>query len=170
MTAANRKEISEDRSTASPENESQASEVAEPCVEVAQRILVAEDSPVTQDLLKLVLEQRGHQVEVVGDGEAAIAALQNGSYDTVLLDFHLPKLDGLEVATRFRNENAGGCTSRFVAITADIKGLLSHSANCENFDEIIPKPLDLQEVLDVVEREQGNAVDVAEIAKRGRAS
>ena len=119
----------------------------------AQRILVAEDSPVTQDLLKLVLEQHGHTVDLVSDGEKALAALNAGSYDVALVDFHLPKLDGLEVAARFREKKANAAGPRFVAITADIKGLLGHTANCENFDDVIPKPLDLEEVLGVVERD-----------------
>jgi CheY-like chemotaxis protein len=127
---------------------------ADPRAETAQRILVAEDSPVTQDLLKLVLEQRGHDVDLASDGKKALAALENQSYDVVLLDFHLPKMDGLEVASRFREAATGQSTPRFVAITADIKGLLSHEANCENFDEVIPKPFELEDVLNVVERKR----------------
>jgi len=122
------------------------------CADVAQRILVAEDSPVTQDLLKLVLEQRGHTVDLAADGEQALEALENASYDVVLLDFHLPKIDGLEVASRFRQSSTGQNNPRFVAITADIKGLLGHDANCENFDEVIPKPFELKDVLKVVEQ------------------
>lgn len=123
----------------------------------AQRILVAEDSPVTQDLLKLVLEQRGHAVDLAADGESALTALEATSYDVVLMDFHLPKVDGLEVATRFRERATNGDIPRFVAITADIKGLLSHTANCENFDEVIPKPFDLEDVLKVVEQVRNEA-------------
>ena len=121
------------------------------CAAVAQRILVAEDSPVTQDLLKLILEQRGHTVDLAADGEKALDALGRGSYDVVLLDFHLPKIDGLEVAARFRQSSTSQNIPRFVAITADIKGLLSHDANCENFDEVVPKPFELEDVLEVVE-------------------
>ncbi|MEE8575844.1 MAG: response regulator, partial [candidate division Zixibacteria bacterium] len=76
-------------------NETHESSTAEVSSENAQRILVAEDSPVTQDLLKLVLEERGHHVEVVADGEAALAELKVNTYDVVLMDFHLPKMDGL---------------------------------------------------------------------------
>ena len=58
-------------------NETHESSTAEVSSENAQRILVAEDSPVTQDLLKLVLEERGHYVEVVADGEAALGWLNS---------------------------------------------------------------------------------------------
>ncbi len=132
-------------------NETHESSTAEVSSENAQRILVAEDSPVTQDLLKLVLEERGHHVEVVADGEAALAELKVNTYDVVLMDFHLPKMDGLEVAFQFHADNTIEHRPRFVAITSDIKGLLSHSSNCENFDEVIPKPFELEDVLAAIE-------------------
>lgn len=108
-----------------------------------KRILVAEDSPVTQDLLKLILGQRGHLVDIAEDGEQALRALTRHPYDVALIDFRLPKLDGLQVAQRFRRERGGETGTRLIAITADVEGLLSHSENCENFDQIIPKPLDV---------------------------
>ncbi len=122
----------------------------------ALRILVAEDSPVTQDLLKLVLEQRGHNVDLVPDGEAALTALKGCSYDVALMDFHLPKMDGLEVAAKFRENATKKSIPRFIAITSDIKGLLSHSANCENFDKVVSKPINLEEILKVIEEDGDN--------------
>ena len=115
-----------------------------------QRVLVAEDNKVTQDLLKLLLKQRGHDVEIVANGQDALKALENAEYDVVLMDFHLPKLDGVKVATAFRS-NAAGLPTRFVAITADMEGLLGHVDNCENFDSVLPKPFDLERVVQVVE-------------------
>ena len=128
-----------------------------------RRVLVAEDSPVTQDLLKLMLEQRGHSVDLVADGKKALAALDERAYDVVLLDFHLPKLDGLQVASSYREANPGSQKPRFIAITADIKGLLGHASNCENFDDVVPKPLDLEEVLKVVEHGESSSAAVAMI-------
>ncbi len=66
-----------------------------------KRILIAEDSSVTRDLLKLLLGQRGHEVHLVSDGEAALHGLRNNAYDVALIDFHLPKLSGLRVAKEF---------------------------------------------------------------------
>ncbi|WP_170936975.1 MULTISPECIES: response regulator [Rhodomicrobium] len=117
-----------------------------------KRVLVAEDSPVTQDLLKLILEQRGHLVDIAQDGEEALSALRQHTYDVALIDFRLPKLDGLQVAQKYRSERVGEAQARLIAITADVEGLLSHKENCENFDQIIPKPLDVYEVCDVIER------------------
>jgi CheY-like chemotaxis protein len=118
-----------------------------------QRVLVAEDNKVTQDLLKLLLNQRGHDVDTVANGRDALQALQSHDYDVVLMDFHLPEMDGLEVATTFRTGNGSGDAPRFVAITADMEGLLGHGDNCENFDGVLPKPFDLDRVCKVVEGE-----------------
>ncbi len=117
-----------------------------------RRVLVAEDSPVTQDLLKLILTQRGHSVDIAEDGEEALSALQQQAYDVALIDFRLPKLDGLQVAQRYRHGDHGAARAHLIAITADIEGLLSHPENCENFDQIVPKPLDIHEVCDLIER------------------
>jgi len=117
-----------------------------------RRVLVAEDSPVTQDLLKLILTQRGHEVDIADDGEQALSALRKHPYDVALIDFRLPKLDGLQVAQQYRADKNSSTQARLIAITADVEGLLSHKENCENFDQIIPKPLDIYEICNVIEQ------------------
>ena len=119
----------------------------------AQRILVAEDNETTQELLKFLLLQRGHEVDIVADGAAALDALNSESYDVVLMDFHLPKMDGLKVTSAFRSDAPQKSQPRFVAITADLEGLLGTDGNCETFDGVLPKPFDLERVCQVVEGE-----------------
>ncbi|WP_319529889.1 response regulator [uncultured Cohaesibacter sp.] len=115
------------------------------------RILVAEDSSITQDLIKLVLVQRGHLVDIVEDGEAALNALRINAYDVVLLDFHLPKLDGVEVLAQFLSNVGDQRLPCFVAVTGDVEGLLAHRSNCEHFDRIVPKPLNIEEILSIID-------------------
>lgn len=124
-----------------------------------RRILVAEDNSVTKDLLKLLLAERGHVVDHAPDGVAALEALQKNTYDIVLMDFHLPKMDGLEVATSFRSDAAGKTGPRFVAMTSDMKGLLGRAGNDKAFDDFMPKPLDLKKVCEAIECEIEAAID-----------
>lgn len=124
-----------------------------------RRVLLAEDSPITQDLLKLLLNQRGHQVDVAMDGEQALEALRDNTYDVALLDFHLPKMDGLQVAAAIRNQTDGRPVPRMIAITADMEGLLAHADGCDNFDLVLPKPLDIYQVGRMVE-EQSELAEV----------
>ncbi len=120
-------------------------------VERQRKILVAEDSSITQDLLKLVLSQRGHRVDIVNDGNEALEALVREAYDIALLDFHLPGLDGVQVVRSFLAQSGGGLRPWFVAITADVEGLLAHEENCESFDKVVPKPVDIQEISRVID-------------------
>ena len=123
----------------------------QPASSVAAKVLIAEDNSITQDLLKLVLVRNGHQVTIVSNGEEALKALQEDAYDVALLDFHMPKMDGLDVVDAFDNGGVSHPRPKFIAITADIEGLLSHEKNCENFDEVVPKPVDLNQICSVIE-------------------
>jgi two-component system, OmpR family, response regulator MprA len=66
------------------------------------RILVVEDERAVRDALERVLRTDGYQVELAGDGDAALAALSEREQDAVVLDVMLPVLDGLEVCRRLR--------------------------------------------------------------------
>jgi CheY-like chemotaxis protein len=66
------------------------------------RILVAEDSRLTRDVVTSMLESWGHEVHTVEDGGAAVAATTSGSFDLVLLDLELPGMSGLEAAAAIR--------------------------------------------------------------------
>lgn len=119
---------------------------------ISSTVLLAEDSAVSQDILRFLLTERGHKVDVVDDGEQALAALQNRDYDIALLDFHLPKLDGLLVASKFKSmPGERNRRTHFIGITADIDGLLMHPYSCETFDLVIAKPIDVIHLCSVVE-------------------
>src|SRR5260370_12665929 len=59
------------------------------------RVLIAEDTPINQELMVTLLKKAGHEAELVTDGEAALAAVQRRPFDLVLLDVQLPRMDGL---------------------------------------------------------------------------
>jgi CheY-like chemotaxis protein len=133
-------------------------------------ILIAEDSEITLNLLRLILTQRGHSVECVGDGEAAGKALADGAYDVCLIDFHLPKRDGLQVVRSFRDKSEDGHRRPcFIGMTADIEGLLAHPANCETLDMIFSKPIVAEEVYAAIERTRARK-ETGSSAARGPAT
>jgi CheY-like chemotaxis protein/HPt (histidine-containing phosphotransfer) domain-containing protein len=86
------------------------------------RILVAEDHPVNQEVVRQILQRLGHQVEVVADGHAALAALEQsgrGTFDLVLMDVQMPVMGGLEATGAIRDaERASGMHLPIVALTA----------------------------------------------------
>lgn len=66
------------------------------------RILLADDNSVNQQVGSMMISRLGHQVDTVGDGVAVLSALTRTSYDIILMDVHMPLLDGLEATTRIR--------------------------------------------------------------------
>jgi two-component system response regulator MprA len=66
------------------------------------RVLVVDDDPGVGRSVSAALRREGHDVEVAGDGEQALDRLGRGSYDSVVLDVLMPRLDGLEVCRRLR--------------------------------------------------------------------
>jgi DNA-binding response OmpR family regulator len=66
------------------------------------RLLVVEDDNYLAQSLNMALAERGYATEIACDGEQAVLALANNSYDLVVLDLNLPYLDGMEVLKRFR--------------------------------------------------------------------
>ncbi len=71
-------------------------------------ILVAEDNIVNQKLTGKLLEQQGFNVEIAENGEEAIEALKKCSFDLVLMDIQMPKLDGIEATQIIRNSKSAG--------------------------------------------------------------
>jgi CheY-like chemotaxis protein/HPt (histidine-containing phosphotransfer) domain-containing protein len=82
-------------------------------------ILLAEDNVVNQKLAIRLLEKRGHHVVLACNGKEALAALEKGSFDLVLMDVQMPEMDGLEATTALRErEQATGRHQPIVAMTA----------------------------------------------------
>jgi CheY-like chemotaxis protein len=69
-------------------------------------VLLAEDNQVNQTLATRLLERQGHRVAVVGNGHEALAALERGTFDLVLMDVQMPELDGLEATAAIREREA----------------------------------------------------------------
>ena len=79
------------------------------------RILVVEDEKDLTDVLQLGLSRQGYSVDVAYDGEKALELVEVNSYDLVVLDLNLPKVDGLEVCRRIRS---GGSPAGVLMLTA----------------------------------------------------
>ena len=72
------------------------------------KILLAEDNRVNQLLVVRLLQGRGHHVDVVGDGQAALNAIEEQSFDLILMDIQMPEMDGLETARILRERQRNG--------------------------------------------------------------
>ena len=127
-----------------------------------RRVLVAEDNLVNQTLALRVLEKRGYEVTVAGDGQAALNELQKGSFDVVLMDVEMPVMDGLQATAAIRErEKADGAHTPIIAMTAHaLKG------DAERFiaggmDAYVSKPIRTGELFATMDRVLGKSEDTA---------
>jgi CheY-like chemotaxis protein len=131
------------------------------------RVLLIEDNPVNRLLAERQLRRLGHELDVVEEGLTGLKALREGGYDVLLVDRHLPDIDGVEVARRVRAaERDGHLTGRtpIIAVTADAS--VGHRERClaAGMDAFLTKPLDLTQLqetlLEVISRRGQTAADV----------
>ncbi|MGI0492581.1 response regulator [Alkalinema pantanalense CENA528] len=122
-------------------------------------ILLAEDNPINQDLFKQMLERLGHRVHAVGDGIAVLEALQQQTYDVVLLDLKMPRLDGLATAVRICQMS--GPRPVLIALTANSH--LEDQDRClqAGMDDFLSKPLRMMDLSRMLDRYALRRADMA---------
>lgn len=107
----------------------------------APRALLVEDSPLNLELVTMVLEHAGFEVDGAPDGLQACALAFANSYDVIVLDLSLPDIDGLEVARRLRAHPATA-TCPIVAVTGQIEPADESEAFAVGCNGYITKPID----------------------------
>jgi PAS domain S-box-containing protein len=119
---------------------------------ISLRILLAEDGLVNQKVAVNLLEQRGHKVTVANNGQEAIAALANESFDVVLMDVQMPAMDGLEATGIIREkEKEFGAHIPIIAMTAHaMKGDRERCLEA-GMDGYIAKPIRAKDLYETVE-------------------
>jgi CheY-like chemotaxis protein len=110
------------------------------------RVLVVEDNPVNQLVAKGMAEKLGYQVDVVDDGEAALGATARLQYTAVLMDCHMPVMDGFEATRAIRA--GGGRDGRLpvIAMTAGAMGEDRDRCLEAGMDDYLSKPVSLAEL------------------------
>jgi len=120
----------------------------------ARKILVVEDNDMNMQLVEFLLEEGGYAIVKATSGEEALAITQNGSDSTpdlILMDIHLPGMDGLSVV-RAMKEDARTARIPILALTAHaMRGDKDRflEAGCDGY---ISKPIDVKTFLSSIER------------------
>ncbi|MCK7592707.1 PAS domain-containing protein [Pseudomarimonas salicorniae] len=114
-------------------------------------LLVADDNVDAATSLAMLLRLEGHQVEVVHDGEAAVARLSGQRFDVALLDLGMPGCDGYEVARRVRAMD-GGDDLRLVALTGWGQEEARQRSRDAGFDAHLTKPAEAGQIEETLRR------------------
>ena len=116
------------------------------------RFLVAEDNPVNQEIISAILEDDGHQVEVVANGLEAVDAVRNAPYDIVLMDIHMPELDGVAAAKKIRDLGGRMADIPIIALTADAMVGDREFYIASGMNDYTSKPLNLNDLYSAIRR------------------
>ncbi len=111
-------------------------------IEQSLNILVAEDSPNNQLLIKIVLKKLGHTATLVGDGQQAVDAISKQDFDLVLMDIHMPVMDGEAAYEKIRTFS----DVPIVALTADVIEGAENRFLKHGFDAYLRKPIEIDKL------------------------
>lgn len=143
------KEGAETAGAIAPESSNGAT--AQDSGEKAMNILVAEDNPVNQKLLRLMLEMQGHHVRVTADGQEAVAAYHQEEADLILMDVQMPGMNGFEATIAIRDlEKDTGRHVPIIAVTAHVMPGYKEECLQAGMDNYLAKPFRMQELFAVI--------------------
>jgi len=115
-------------------------------------ILVAEDNRINALLIKSLIERRGHRAEVAENGNRVIDALSAASFDLILMDMHMPTLDGVAATRKVRALGGPASQTPIIALTASNEAKDRQRCLEAGMDDFITKPIDPEELGAALER------------------
>ncbi|MFZ4615618.1 MAG: response regulator, partial [Rectinemataceae bacterium] len=104
-------------------------------------ILVAEDYPINQEIIRTQLENDGHSVELAENGLEAVKAAERRPFDLIFMDIHMPELDGFDATRRIRSTDNPNKGTPIIALTASAERLTREECLRAGMDEVLTKPI-----------------------------
>jgi len=125
----------------------------------ALRILLAEDNAINRKIVAGMLAPLGCQLDIVENGLEAVAAVARAPYDLILMDAHMPEMDGVTAAREIRSMQDPAASLPIIVLTADAMRGDRERYLAEGMTDYIAKPIDQQNLLDTVARHAAAAGD-----------
>jgi two-component system, sensor histidine kinase len=105
------------------------------------RVLIADDHVVNVKYLKIVLERMGHDADSCENGAQVLERLQTQSYDVILMDLHMPVMDGISATRAVRQLANAAASTKIIMVSADILNATRQSALEAGVDGFVAKPI-----------------------------
>ncbi|WP_130482940.1 ATP-binding protein [Sphaerotilus mobilis] len=132
-----------------------ALEASEPQVLQPLDVLVTDDHPVNRKFIHALLVQLGHQVSFAEDGQQALDMVSRHRYDLVLMDVHMPVMDGIAATRAIRALGGEAARTRIVALTADAFTESRQRVFDAGMDDFLAKPVQVEEIEQLFKRHFG---------------
>ncbi|HWE69404.1 MAG TPA: response regulator [Acidimicrobiales bacterium] len=129
-----------------------AHRIAEARAKHRLHLLVVEDNPVSQKVVARNLEKLGYRVDVAANGVEALDAVDRQSYALVLMDCHMPEMDGYTATAEIRRREAGGIRLPIIALTAGAMGEDRERVLAAGMDDYLSKPLKVEDLVAALQR------------------
>jgi CheY-like chemotaxis protein len=116
-------------------------------------VLLVEDSRGNQLVATRFLERRGHRVTIAENGHKAVAAFESGKFDAILMDIHMPEMNGFEATRLIREqETPGGLRVPIIAMTANAMQGDREACLAAGMDDYLAKPVRAMDLYEILER------------------
>jgi two-component system, sensor histidine kinase len=131
------------------------------------QVLVAEDHPINRQVLAALLDGMGHESHFVSDGQAAIDAVQHRRFDLVLMDLHMPTVDGIEATRQIRAlGDRLAATVPIIALTADAFTDTRERCLVAGMNDFLSKPVSREKLGALLRQLFGSGAGVAPVPLR----
>lgn len=114
-------------------------------------VLIAEDNPANQLVIRKIMSNAGHEFTIVDDGEAVLSALSKQKFDVILLDLNMPVMNGFETI-KFIRFALHDSKVPVIAVTADATPETAERCMESGFDNIVTKPYDAKSLVKVIDQ------------------
>jgi two-component system cell cycle response regulator DivK len=117
---------------------------------MGNKILIAEDSSVILNLTKKILVQQNYDISAAKDGEEVLKKLENESFDLILMDINIPKLDGMECSKQIRAmADPEKSKTPIFAITGNAMNYSVEDFTAVGINEYLQKPIDFDKLVEL---------------------
>lgn len=119
--------------------------------QIPLNIIIGEDNLTNQKVIRTILEYAGHKPDIVSNGIEVLDAIEKKTYDMVILDMHMPEMNGIETAKTLRFMSSSNFQLPIIMLTADATTDAVKSCEDAGIDIFLTKPIESEKLLRTVQ-------------------
>ncbi|MEY9415526.1 CheY-like chemotaxis protein/anti-sigma regulatory factor (Ser/Thr protein kinase) [Bradyrhizobium japonicum] len=127
------------------------------------RVLLVDDDPVNCEVGEAILNRLGHRATIARDGASAIALARDQAFDIILMDLHMPDMDGVEAASRIGKLDLPKMP-RIIAVTADVSRSARERLAGAGIAKVVSKPILINALREAIEDDPAQKMPTAQLA------